>query len=48
MEVFALGSPESGQRVDFGYFASRALIGRLTAEATTLFVERGLRGTAYQ
>ena len=42
MEVFALGSPESGQRVDFGYFASRALIGRLTAEATTLFVERGV------
>lgn len=41
VEVFALGAPRSGRRADFGYYASRALLGRLTMEATQLFVERG-------
>jgi hypothetical protein len=41
VEVFALGAPRSERRVDFGYYASRALLGRLTMEATQLFVERG-------
>jgi hypothetical protein len=41
VEVFALGAPRSGSRADFGYYASRALLGRLTMEATQLFVERG-------
>jgi hypothetical protein len=41
VEVFALGAPRSGRRADFGYYASRALLGRLTADAATLFLERG-------
>jgi len=40
VEVFALGAPRSGRRADFGYYASRALMGRLAAQATTLVVER--------
>jgi hypothetical protein len=41
VEVFALGAPqESGTRADFGYYASRALLGRLTADAAALFLER--------
>ena len=42
VEVFALGAPEIGRRTDFGYYASRALIGRLAADATGLFLERGV------
>ncbi len=41
VEVFALGAPGSGQRTDFGYYASRALINRLTTDATALLLERG-------
>jgi hypothetical protein len=41
VEVFALGAPRSGRRADFGYYASRALLGRLTADVTALFLERG-------
>jgi hypothetical protein len=41
VEVFALGAPRAGRRVDFGYYASRALLGRLTMEASQLFIERG-------
>src|SRR5277367_5484491 len=41
VEVFALGSPRSGQRTDFGYYASRALLSRLTADAAALLLERG-------
>jgi hypothetical protein len=41
VEVFALGAPrETGTRAHFGYYASRALLGRLTADATALFLER--------
>jgi hypothetical protein len=42
VEVFALGAPEIGRRTDFGYYASRALIGRVAADATGLFLERGV------
>jgi EcsC protein family len=41
VEVFALGAPRSGRRTDIGYYASRALLGRLSADATALLVERG-------
>jgi hypothetical protein len=41
VEVFALGAPRSGRRTDFGYYASRALISRLTADTTALLLERG-------
>jgi EcsC protein family len=40
VEVFALGAPKTGRRVDFGYYASRALLGRLAANASALLVER--------
>jgi hypothetical protein len=41
VEVFALGATQSEQRADLGYYASRALLGRLTADASALFLERG-------
>src|ERR1700722_9528490 len=41
VEVFALGAPRSGLRADFGYYASRALISRLTGDAAALLLERG-------
>jgi hypothetical protein len=42
VEVFALGAPrETGAQVDFGYYASRALLGRFAADATALLLERG-------
>ena len=41
VEVFALGAPRTGRRVDFGYYASRALLGRLAANASAFLVERG-------
>jgi hypothetical protein len=40
VEVFALGAPRSGRRADYGYYATRALLSRLTAQATVLFLER--------
>jgi hypothetical protein len=41
VEVFALGAPRSGRRADFGYYASRALLSRLAADAGALLLERG-------
>ncbi|HXW43048.1 MAG TPA: EcsC family protein [Xanthobacteraceae bacterium] len=41
VEVFALGTAQPGRRTDIGYYASRALISRLTANATTILLERG-------
>jgi hypothetical protein len=41
VEVFALGAPETSSRADFGYYASRALIGRLATDATAVLLERG-------
>jgi hypothetical protein len=42
VEVFALGAPRAnGRRADFGYYASRALLSRLTAGAGALLAERG-------
>jgi hypothetical protein len=40
VEVFALGSPSGGRRADIGYYAARTLLGRLTANATAMLVER--------
>jgi hypothetical protein len=42
VEVFALGTPQADRRVDFGYYASRALISRLAADATSILLERGV------
>jgi hypothetical protein len=41
VEVFALGTPQTDGRVDFGYYASRTLISRLAANATSILLERG-------
>lgn len=42
VEVFALGAPRAGgRRADFGYYASRTLLSRLTASAGALLAERG-------
>ena len=41
VEVFALGAPRAGRRADFGYYASRALLSRLAADAGALLLERG-------
>ena len=43
VEVFALGAPKTGRRADFGYYASRALLGRLAANASAL-LDRAQRG----
>lgn len=40
VEVFGLGTPRSGHRADLGYYASRTLLSRLTADAAALFLER--------
>jgi hypothetical protein len=42
VEVFALGAPQPDRRLDLGYYASRALISRLAADATAIFIERGV------
>ncbi len=40
VEVFALGAPKTGRRVDFGYYATRTLLSRLAANASALLIER--------
>jgi EcsC protein family len=43
VEVFALGAPDVGRRrTDIGYYASRALISRLAADAASIFAERSM------
>ena len=42
LEVFALGAGKSSKRLDLGYYASRAMLSRLTDEASALLIERGL------
>lgn len=42
LEVFALGAGKSPKRLDLGYYASRAMLSRLTDEASALLIERGL------
>jgi EcsC protein family len=42
IEVFALGTPEADRRMGLSYYASRALISRLAADATSILVERGV------
>jgi len=46
VEVFALGAPKTGRRADFGYYASRALLSRLAANASALLVERSASNLA--
>jgi hypothetical protein len=46
VEVFALGKPSSHKRLDIGYYASRALLNRLTQDASALLVERSVANAA--
>ncbi len=41
IEVFAYGSD---RRADVGYYASRALLGRITSEASSILLQRGASG----
>jgi EcsC protein family len=40
VEVFALGSPKTGRRADFGYYATRTLLSRLATNASAMLIER--------
>jgi len=42
VEVFALGARGAGKRMDMGYFASRALLGKLAGDASVYLAERGV------
>jgi EcsC protein family len=42
LEVFALGAPKSARPAHLGYYASRAFLGRMTADASALLLERGV------
>jgi hypothetical protein len=50
VEVFAHGADrgvrDSGRRADVGYYASRAMLGRLANEASSLLLERGATNLA--
>jgi hypothetical protein len=41
IEVFALGSRNSQKRLDVGYYATRALLTKLSGDASTYLMERG-------
>jgi hypothetical protein len=41
VEVFALGAPKTDRPAHLGYYASRAFLGRMTADASALLLERG-------
>ena len=40
LEVFALGDPRSGRRGDMGYYATRSVLAKLTAEVTASIIQR--------
>jgi hypothetical protein len=44
VEVFALGAGSLKTRTDVGYYASRALLARVTGDAAGFFLERGVSG----
>ena len=41
VEVFALGTPQADRQMGLSYYASRTLISRLAANATSILLERG-------
>ena len=41
LEVFAYGTKRTGESVDVGYYAARALISKYTSDAAALILERG-------
>jgi len=46
VEVFALGSGDSDNRLDVGYFASRVLLSKLADDASAFILERGVAGVS--
>jgi hypothetical protein len=46
VEVFALSKPSARRRMDIGYYATRALLNRLTQDASALLLERGVANAA--
>jgi hypothetical protein len=46
VEVFALGRDSGRKRMDVGYYATRALLNRLTQNVSTLLIERGVATSA--
>jgi hypothetical protein len=46
IEVFALGSGHSNNRLDVGYFASRVLLSKLADDASAFLLERGAAGVS--
>jgi len=40
LEVFALGDRRSGNRADIGYYATRSVLAKLTADVTAVIVQR--------
>jgi hypothetical protein len=46
MEVFALGGARSENRMSLGYYAARGFLARLTGEASTYLMERGVANAA--
>jgi hypothetical protein len=40
LEVFALGDPRSGKRADMGYYATRSVLTKLTADLTASIIQR--------
>ena len=46
IEVFALGASPAKNQTALGYYASRALFARLSGEAMSFFVERGVAGAS--
>jgi hypothetical protein len=46
VEVFALGRDSGRKRMDVGYYATRALLNRLTQNVSALLIERGVATSA--
>jgi hypothetical protein len=46
VEVFALGRDSARKRMDVGYYASRALLNKLTQDVSAMLIERGIARSA--
>jgi hypothetical protein len=46
LEVFALGARRAKDRTGIGYFAARTMLSRMTGEASSVLIERGIAGAS--
>src|SRR6201987_3410172 len=46
VEVLGLGAPRAAVGMELGYFATRALLGRLVGQASSSLIERGVAGAS--